>query len=78
MNTLQRLKDLEAKIFAADGHEGRKYYHQMQEELYLAWPEILALVEAADKFVTVRESGRYANYEYNEMIKALAALQEDK
>ena len=68
-STIQRLKDLEAKIFAADGHEGRKYYHQMQEELYLAWPEILALVEAAE---------RYSHTDSDEdcvvLLKSLAAL----
>lgn len=64
MNTIERLKKLEAKIFAADGHEGRKYYEQMKEELYLAWPELLAVVEAA----------KYADH-HPLLDEALAALE---
>lgn len=51
MSTINRLKELETKIFTADGYEARRYYAQMQEELYLAWPQLLAVVEAAKDFL---------------------------
>jgi hypothetical protein len=59
---------LEAKIFSSDGHEGRKYYYQMQEELYLAWPELLAVVDAAKAIGWHPEEDMY---------HALVALEED-
>jgi hypothetical protein len=82
MNIIEHLISLEKKIYAADGHEARKHHAQMQEQLYLAWPELLAVVESIQNgkksgfdFIKCNDDGSYA---YRPFEEALAALLEDE
>jgi hypothetical protein len=42
---IERLKDLEARIYSADTHEAAKHHAQFQDALTEAWPELLSHLE---------------------------------
>lgn len=68
MKLLDRLRELEAKIYAADAHEADKYHVQFLDELEDAWPLLREVVEAAKDVEPYLE-------EDHALVSALAALE---
>ena len=79
MSTIERLKEMEkvakrAETIAPederrDTHENFQFVYALAE----AWPKLLAVVEAAENFIAVRELGGYSHHEYQELIASVVA-----
>lgn len=75
-NLIERLKTLEARIYAADGHEAGRHMRNFLDALSDAWPELWATIDRLERENATYQGVTKALHEEREKNRKLLAVVE--